>query len=108
MLFIDVSASLLYALTPWLSQQLRTGNPAGFIGGFIAALVVEWPGHGEYPCELVLALLLVRFLRRWTRRRVPIDRILFILAGETVWQVWRWGGLKWEIRAPEQRYILFL
>jgi len=67
-LFIIVSAAVLYALLPWFSNKLGTGNYAGLIGGLAGAFLVEWPGHGEYPTALVLGLLLVCFLQRWTTR----------------------------------------
>jgi hypothetical protein len=66
MMFIALSAVVLYALLPWLSKQLGTSTPAGFLGGLAAVLIVEWHGHGEYPAALVLALLIVWFVRRWT------------------------------------------
>jgi hypothetical protein len=67
MLFIIFTASILYGLLPWLSKKLGIGSQAGVIGGIAGALFVEWPGHGEYPTAIVLGLLLVAFLHRWTR-----------------------------------------
>ena len=71
MLFIIVTTSLLYAMLPWFSVQLGLSRQAGFIGGLAGALLVEeWHGHGEYLTGLVLGLLLVAFLRRWTKNRM--------------------------------------
>jgi 4-amino-4-deoxy-L-arabinose transferase-like glycosyltransferase len=71
-LSIIVTASLLYGMLPWFSERLGTGKAAGLIAGLAAAisgLVGEiWdklPGHGEYLTGLLMALLLVAFLRRW-------------------------------------------
>ena len=69
---IIVTASLLYGMLPWFSEQFGTGMAAGVIAGLVGALgglVGEiWdklPGHGEYLAALILGLLLVAFLRRW-------------------------------------------
>ena len=71
MLLIAIIASVLYALLPWLADQFSQSRRAGFLGGVTAALVdQEWHGHGEYLTGIVLALLLVAFLRRWTGRRI--------------------------------------
>jgi len=66
MIFIIAAGSFLYAMLPWLSEKLGLSRHAGFIGGLAGALLVEWPGHGEYLTGIVLGLLLVAFLRRWT------------------------------------------
>ena len=68
MLFIIVSAAVLYAMLPWFSNKLGTGNYAGLIGGLAGAFLVEWPGNGEYPTALVVGLLMVCFLQRWATR----------------------------------------
>jgi hypothetical protein len=71
MLLIAITASVLYALLPWIADQFGMSRQAGFLGGVAAALVdQEWYGHGEYLTGIVLALLLVVFLRRWTGHRV--------------------------------------
>lgn len=72
LLFIIVAVSLLVALLPCFSGQLGLGRQAGFLGGLSVALLKEseWPGHGEYLTGIVLGLLLVAFLRRWTEHRL--------------------------------------
>ena len=67
MLFIITCGALLYAFLPWLADQLGLGRMAGFLGGIAGALLVEWPGHGEYLTGLVMGVILVAFLRRWTK-----------------------------------------
>ena len=62
-----ISASVLYASLPWIAKKLGIAAQAGVIGGLGGALLVEWGGHGEYPTAIVLGLLLVAFIRRWTR-----------------------------------------
>ncbi len=68
MIFIIAAGALLYAMLPWLSEKLGLSRQAGFIGGLAGALLVEWPGHGEYLTGIVLGLLLVAFLRRWREK----------------------------------------
>jgi hypothetical protein len=69
-LFIIATGSLLYAMLPWFSDKFGLGRQSGFIGGLAGALLVEWPGHGEYPTGIVLGVLLVAFLRRWTKNSI--------------------------------------
>ena len=68
-LFVIMNGSLLYALLPWLSERLGTTRQAGFIGGIAGALIIEYHGHGEYLTGLVMGLLLVAFLQRWSENR---------------------------------------
>jgi len=69
-LMIAVTASMLYALLPWIADQFGMSRQAGFLGGVAAALGdLDWYGNGDYLTGIVLALLLVAFLRRWTRRQ---------------------------------------
>lgn len=74
-LFIILTASVLYGLLPWFSEQFGTGRPAGVIGGLIVAIGGlfgsiwdKLPGHGEFPTGLIMGLLLVAFLQRWQQR----------------------------------------
>ena len=70
-LLIAITASILYALLPWIAAQLGLTWQAGFLAGVAAAFRhEEWHGHGEYLTGVVLALLLVAFLYRWTKPRV--------------------------------------
>lgn len=81
LLFITITASLLYALLPWFSDQFGLSRHAGFIGGLAGALRVEWHGHGEYLTGIFLGLLLVAFLRRWNNVRVSWDSSLLLGLG---------------------------
>ncbi len=63
------SYAAMYAMLPWLGGKLGAGRQAGVLGGIAGALVVQWPGHGEALTAIVLGLLLIAFLRRWTVRR---------------------------------------
>jgi len=70
LLFIAVTVSVLYSILPWFAQQLGLSRQAGFVGGLAGAFLVEWHGHGEYLTGIVLGLLLIAFLARWTKNRV--------------------------------------
>jgi hypothetical protein len=70
-LLIAITASLLYAWLPWIADQFGLSRQAGFLGGVAATLGdLDWYGNEYYLTEIVLALLLIAFLRRWTGRRV--------------------------------------
>lgn len=69
-LFVIANGSLLYAMLPWLSDKLGTTRYAGFMGGIAGVLLIEWHGHGEYLTGIVMGLLLVAFLRRWTKNSI--------------------------------------
>ena len=80
LLFIIVTISLLYAMLPWFSSRLGVSRQAGFMGGLAGALPVEseWPGHGEYLTGIILGLLLIAFLARWTKNRVSMRGSLLL------------------------------
>ena len=56
----------MYALLPWFAVRVGIGRWAGMLGGIAGCFLVLWPGHGEALTGVVMALLLVAFLRRWT------------------------------------------
>ena len=65
-LFRIATYSAMYAILPWFADRLGVGRQPGVLGGVAGALVPGWPGHGEALIGLVLGLLLIAFLRRWT------------------------------------------
>ncbi|MHC4141564.1 MAG: hypothetical protein ACYSUF_06660 [Planctomycetota bacterium] len=58
--------SAMCAMLPWFAGKLGIGRQAGVIGGLVGALLVRRLGHFEELAAIVLLLLLVVFLRRWT------------------------------------------
>ncbi len=68
-LFRIATYSAMYAMLPWLAGRFGVGKPAGVLAGIAGALVPQWPGHGEALTAIVLGLLLVAFLRRWSGGR---------------------------------------
>jgi hypothetical protein len=58
--------SAMYAMLPWFAGKLGIARQAGVLGGLVGALLVRRPGHFEALTAIVLLLLLVVFLRRWT------------------------------------------
>jgi hypothetical protein len=58
--------SALYALLPWFGGQFGLGRQAGLLGGIGGSLIVLGPGNGEELTGIILGLLAIAFLRRWT------------------------------------------
>jgi len=70
---IVLTGSVLCGLLPWFSRRLGTGWAVGVLAGLVYALGGRrdsfWdilPGHGEFLAGLLLGLLLVTFVRRWS------------------------------------------
>ena len=67
-----VSYSAMYALLPWFAERVGLPRKAGFVGGLVGALfvplgsaeVIGWTAN-EPLAVLLLAGLLIRFLKRW-------------------------------------------
>jgi hypothetical protein len=53
----------VYAILPWFADRLRVGRQVGVLAG---AFLAGWLGHGEALTAIVLGLLLIALLRRWT------------------------------------------
>jgi drug/metabolite transporter (DMT)-like permease len=66
-LFSISAFSALYALLPWFGGKFGPGREAGVLGGIVGALIVLRPGNGEELAGILLGLLAIAFLRRWTR-----------------------------------------
>lgn len=62
-LFRLASYSAVYAILPWFADRLRVERQVGVLTG---AFFAVWPGHGEALTVIVLGLLLIAFLRRWS------------------------------------------
>ncbi len=73
-LFNIVALSALYALAPWLGEKLGLGREPGVLAGIVGSFVVLRFGNAEEATGLVLALLAVVFLRRWTTEQPPARR----------------------------------
>jgi len=69
--FIITTNAAMYAMAPWVADKLGVGKQAGFIGGMIGAFMVEldWSTHGEGLASILLGLMLVAFLKRWSNER---------------------------------------
>jgi hypothetical protein len=63
------SYATTFALLPWFAGRVGAGREAGVLGGLAAALLPHWLAQAEALTGLVLCLLLVAFLRRWTTAR---------------------------------------
>ena len=66
-IFSLATCSALYALLPWFGGKFGLGRQAGLIGGIAGSLIVLWPGNGEELTGIVIGLLGIAFLHRWTR-----------------------------------------
>ncbi|MEJ2186623.1 MAG: hypothetical protein P8Z36_11870 [Gemmatimonadota bacterium] len=58
--------SVMYGMLPWVGEKVGVGRESGFIGGVAGALFVTWPGEVEGFAGVVLALLMVAFMARWS------------------------------------------
>jgi hypothetical protein len=65
-LFTITAFSALYALVPWFGVRLGLSREAGVLAGITGSLIVTGPGNGEELAGIVIGLMAVMFLRRWT------------------------------------------
>lgn len=65
-LFTITAFSTLYALVPWFGERLGFRREAGVLGGIAGSLVVVGAGNGEEITGLLIGLMAIIFLRRWT------------------------------------------
>jgi hypothetical protein len=65
-LFSIAAFSALYALVPWFGGKLGVGKEAGVLGGIVGSLIVVGGGNGEEITGILIGLLAIGFLRRWT------------------------------------------
>ena len=65
-LFSITAFSTLYALVPWFGGKLGLSREAGVLGGVVGSLIVVGPGNGEEVAGIIIGLLAIVFLRRWT------------------------------------------
>jgi len=65
-MFSVLAFSTLYALLPWFGGKLGLGRQAGVLGGTVGAIIVLPPGNLEELAGILLALLAIAFLHRWT------------------------------------------
>ncbi len=64
-----VAGALILALLPWISKKFGLGVQPGIIAGTGGALLLGWSGHGEFITAILMGLILVVFVRRWTNQR---------------------------------------
>lgn len=64
-----VTGALMLALLPWISKKLGLGVQTGIIAGTGGALLSGWSGHGEFITAILMGLILVVFVRRWTEQQ---------------------------------------
>ena len=65
-LFSITAFSALYALLPWFGGKFGVGREAGVLAGIVGSLIVLPLGNLEELAGIVLGLLAIAFLRRWT------------------------------------------
>jgi len=76
-LLIIVIHSALCAMLPWLAGRLGIGTQAGVLSGVAGAVILGWwPPGAETLAAIVLSLMLIVFLRRWTGGRSGSARSL--------------------------------
>jgi len=81
--FIIATNAATYAMAPWVADKLGVGKQAGFIGGIIGAFMVEsdWSAHGEGLAGILLGLILMAFLKRWSNKRNSLFSSLMLGMG---------------------------
>jgi hypothetical protein len=81
--FTVMTNSVAYAMTPWVAGKLGVGKQAGFIGGIVGAFMKEsyWSTHGEGLAAILLGLMLVGFLKRWSNERNSLFSSLMLGIG---------------------------
>jgi hypothetical protein len=81
--FTEMTNSVAYAMTPWVAGKLGVGKQAGFIGGIIGAFMEEsyWSTHGEGLAAILLGLMLVAFMKRWSNERNSLFSSLMLGMG---------------------------
>jgi hypothetical protein len=80
-LFIAAMYSILNGMLPWLAGKFGLGRQAGVLAGYLIAFIPQWAGHGEGLTAVMLGLLMVAFLRRWTTLQVSMKNSLLIGIG---------------------------
>lgn len=83
-----VTFSAMYAMIPFLSGRFGVGRQAGFIGGAVGALIPDqgigeacgWD-FNEQLAAIGLGLLMLVFLRRWSRSRYSLTASLLLGMG---------------------------
>ncbi len=82
--FIMMTNSVMYAMLPWVGDRFGIGKKAGFIAGMAGALMLEpeWTTHGEGLAGILLGILLVGFLARWTGEQNSL--LISLLLGLTI------------------------
>lgn len=81
--FTVMTNAVAYAMTPWVAGKLGVGKQAGFVGGIIGAFMEEsyWSTHGEGLAGILLGLMLVAFLKRWSNERNSLFSSLMLGMG---------------------------
>jgi hypothetical protein len=80
--------SAMNAVLPWFGHRLGPGRQAGVLAGLTGTLMARWPGHGEALTAIVLGLLLIAFVGRWTGAlRSPARSLLLGLAWGVVFHI---------------------
>jgi 4-amino-4-deoxy-L-arabinose transferase-like glycosyltransferase len=80
-LILILSTAAVYALLPWLAEKFGFDRQAGVIGALAAAVHVVWCGHGEFLAALMLALLLVGMIGRWSMARASFRNSILLGLG---------------------------
>jgi hypothetical protein len=77
-LFIIAAHSAQYALVPWLGGKFGLGREPGVLAGIAGSFIVLRFGNSEEVAGVVLALLALAFLHRWTTGRSSIGGSLVL------------------------------
>jgi hypothetical protein len=106
--------SVIWGLLPWVGARTGLGWKAGLAGGLAGALWPQFLAHGEALAAVLMGLLAVAMVRRWSSTPTPASSLLLgaafgvsfhvqpvfllVLVGYLVYELWRrsdrarWGS----------------
>lgn len=80
-LVVMVVYSALNGMLLWLAGKFGLGRQSGVLAGFVLIFAPQFSGHGEGLTAIMLGLLMVAFLWRWTTSQISVKNSILIGIG---------------------------